>query len=150
MERWTCPHCDRDFGRVNQGHMCSPGMTLDEYFADAKPWEQPIYEVVANHLTGLGDVIIDPIAMGIMFKNGPMLCELRAKTRWTALGFSLRRKLESGRLSRKVVDYNNGKFFHVINVDDASGAELAGMLESRMSVVRYGFGLHTESSSLIY
>lgn len=118
MERWTCPNCDRDFGRVNQGHMCSPGMSLDEYFAAAKPWERPIYDVVAGHITGLGDVIIDPIAMGIMFKNGPMLCELRAKTKWTALGFSLRRKLETGRLSRKIVDYNNGKFFHVINVND--------------------------------
>jgi hypothetical protein len=115
VDRWTCPECDRQFGKTNQGHMCSPGFTLEEYFASAKAWEQPIYEVVANHLTGLGDVIIDPIAMGIMFKNGPMCCELRAKTKWTALGFSLRRKLESGRLSRKVVDYG-GKYFHVINI----------------------------------
>ena len=117
MERWTCPDCERQFGRKNQGHMCRPGMSLDEYFDQAKPWERPIYDVVAAHLTSLGDVIIDPIAMGIMFKNGPMLCELRAKTKWTALGISLRRKIDSGRFSRKVVEFG-GKYFHVINVTD--------------------------------
>jgi hypothetical protein len=119
MEPWTCPLCERQFGRTNQGHMCNPGLSVEEYFANAKPWERPIFDVVAAHLTSLGPVIIDPIAIGVLFKNGPMLCELRAKTKWTALGFSLRRRLESGRLSRKVVDYNNGKFFHVINLGDA-------------------------------
>ena len=39
--------------------------------------------------------------------------------KWTALGFNLRRRLESGRLSRKVVDHN-GKFWHIINIDDAA------------------------------
>lgn len=97
--------------------MCSPGMTLDEYFATASEWERPIFDKVSAHLEGLGDVIIDPIAMGIMFKNGPMLCELRAMKKWTAVGFFLRRRLTSGRLSRKVVDYQ-GKFFHVINVSE--------------------------------
>ncbi len=115
VERWTCPDCNREFGRKNQGHLCSPGLTLEEYFATAKPWEEPIFRVVSDHLHTLGDVIVDPLQMGIMFKNGPMLCELRAKTKWTALGFSLRRRLDSGRLSRKVVDYSS-KYFHVINV----------------------------------
>lgn len=99
--------------------MCSPGLSLDDYFATAAEWERPIFEAVSSHLMSLGDVIIDPLAMGIMFKNGPMLCQLRAMKKWTALGFSLRRRLASDRLSRKVVDYK-GKYFHVINVNDAS------------------------------
>ena len=118
MERWRCPSCKREFGRKNQGHMCSPGLTLEQYFEAAKPWERPIYDVVSTHLLSLGDVIIDPLAMGIRFKNGPMLCELRAKSKWTALGFSLRRKLSSSKLSRKVVDYGP-KAFHVINISHA-------------------------------
>lgn len=117
MERWTCPKCQRQFGRPNQGHTCSPGLSLEEYFATAKPWERPIFERVSVHVGSLGDVIVDPLAMGIMFKNGPMMCELRAMKKWTAVGFFLRRRLTSGRLSRKVVDYN-GKFFHVVNVSD--------------------------------
>ncbi len=117
MERWTCPKCSREFGKTNQGHMCNPGLTVAEYFATANDWERPIFDKVAEHLQGLGDVIVDPLAIGILFKNGPMLCELRAKKKWTALGFFLRRRLTSNKLSRKVADYQ-GKFFHVINVDD--------------------------------
>ena len=94
---------------------------MANYFAAAKPWERAIFDVVNDHLSSLegGDLIVDPIAMGIMFKNGPMICELRAKTKWTALGFSLARKLTSNKLSRKVVEYTpSGKFFHVINISD--------------------------------
>lgn len=121
MTRWRCPDCEREFGKVRQGHMCSPGLSVEDYFAEAKPWERPIFDVVNGHLSSLegGDLIVDPIAMGIMFKNGPMICELRTKTKWTALGFSLARKLTSQKLSRKVVEYApSGKFFHVINISN--------------------------------
>ena len=99
--------------------MCAPGLTVEEYFQTAQPWERPIFDVVSRHLESLGEVIVDPIAMGIQFKNGPVFCMLRAMKRWTALGFSLRRRLDSDRLSRKVTDYQ-GKYFHVINLNDAS------------------------------
>ena len=36
----------------------------------------------------------------------------------------------------------------VINVDDAHGADLAGRLEGRMPVIRYGFSLHTDLRAL--
>ena len=117
MERWTCPDCQRQFGKPNQSHTCSPGFTIDDYFATAKPWERAIFDRVADHLEGLGDVIVDPISIGILFKNGPVFCQLRAMKRWTALGFSLDRRLTSARISRKVVEYH-GKYFHVVNVDD--------------------------------
>lgn len=97
--------------------MCAPGLTLEEYFETAQPWERPIFDVIAGHLEGLGEVIVDPIAVGIQFKNGPVFCILRAMKRWTALGFTLRRRLDSDRMSRKVADYK-GKYFHVVNVDD--------------------------------
>ncbi len=118
MQRWTCPKCSREFGQKSQGHICTKGLTLNEYFSTAEPWEQPIFDKVNTHLTSLGDVIVDPIAMGIMFKNGPMFCELRAKKKWTAVGFFLRHRLTSIRLSRKVADYQN-KYFHVININDS-------------------------------
>lgn len=118
MERWTCPNCNRAFGKKNQSHLtCEPAISLDEYFAVAKPFEKPVFDAVNTHLSTLDDVIIDPLGVGILLKNGPMFAELRPKTKWVALGFSLPRKLESGRLSRKVVEYGH-KHFHVINVDD--------------------------------
>lgn len=92
-------------------------MSLEEYFTTAKPFEKPVFDAINLHLQTLDDVIIDPVGIGILLKNGPMFAELRPKTKWVALGFSLPRKLESGRLSRKVTEYGK-KFFHVINVDD--------------------------------
>lgn len=118
MDRWTCPNCDRVFGKKNQAHMtCEPAVTLEEYFAAGKPFERPIFEAVHAGIGDFEGLIIDPIGVGILLKNGPMFAELRPKTKWTALGFSLGRKLENGRLSRKVVDYGQ-KYFHVINVTD--------------------------------
>ena len=120
MTRWTCPNCNRVFGKLNQSHMtCEPAISLDEYFAEAKPFEKPIFDAVKVHLDTLDDVIIDPLNIGILLKNGPMFAELRPKTKWVAVGFSLSRKLETGRLSRKVVNYGS-KYFHVINVTEPS------------------------------
>lgn len=36
----------------------------------------------------------------------------------------------------------------ILNVDDPSGAELADMLDGKMPVVRYGFGVHTDMRAL--
>ncbi len=120
MERWTCPKCSRVFGKQNQSHFtCEPAISLEEYFATAKPFEKPVFDAVNLHLQKLDDVIIDPVGVGILLKNGPVFAELRPKSKWVALGFSLSRKLESGRLSRKVSEFGR-KFYHVINVDDPS------------------------------
>jgi hypothetical protein len=103
--------------------MCRPGVTVDE-FLDASPdFIGPVFERVHEHLVAVdreadgGTLIVDPLATKVLFKNGPTFCILEVKTRWVAVGFSLRRRLDSGRLSRKVADYGS-KFFHVINVAD--------------------------------
>ncbi len=117
-ERWTCPDCQRVFGKKNQSHLkCEPAISPDQYFAQARPFERPIFDAVYLRLGHLDGLIVDPIGVGILLKNGPMFAELRPKTKWTALGFSLGRKVNSGRLSRKVVSYGK-KYFHVINIDD--------------------------------
>lgn len=33
MKGWVCPSCDRLFDRPGRGHDCSPGLTIEEYFA---------------------------------------------------------------------------------------------------------------------
>ncbi len=118
MERWTCPNCKRVFGKLNQSHLtCEPAVTIEEYFSQARPFERPIYEAVVARIGHLDGLIIDPLNIGILLKNGPMFAELRPKTKWTALGFSLGRRLESGRLSRKVSSFGK-KHFHVINMTE--------------------------------
>jgi Domain of unknown function (DUF5655) len=123
MVRWTCPLCRRDFGAVGRNHTCDPGLTIDEFFDRSPAYVAPVFRRVRDHLAdvdatvGTGDLIVDPLATKVLFKNGPTFCILEVKTKWTAVGFVLHRKLSSGRLSRKVLDYGE-KFYHVINVVD--------------------------------
>lgn len=116
MTVWTCPDCGRDFGAEGQVHDCRPGLTVDEYSQDALPYFRPIYDLVEERLTKLdGDLIIDPIDKMVLFKHGGTFATLTSMTKWVAVGFSLRRKLSSARLSRKVQGYGS-KFHHVVNL----------------------------------
>ncbi len=122
MATWTCPDCNRDFGAVGRGHMCSPGLTTAEFVASVPEYVAPIFRAVHDHLRRVdtevdGDLIVDPLAKKVLFKNGPTFCILDVKTKWVAVGFSLRRGLETGRLSRKTSE-QGGRYYHVINVDD--------------------------------
>lgn len=118
MTVWTCTDCGRDFGSVGQRHDCRPGLTIDEYAAGALPCFRPIHDLVAGRLATLdGDLIVDPIDKMVLFKHGGTFATLQSMTRWVALGFSLRRKLTSPRLARKVQEYG-AKFHHVVNLTD--------------------------------
>ncbi len=115
---WTCPDCKRSFGAKGRNHTCKPGLTLDEYFASARPEARPIFEAINAHLETLeGDLIVDPLDKKILFKNGPTIAIMDSMTKWVALGFTLRRKVSSKRFSRKVIDYQ-GKYYHVANLTD--------------------------------
>lgn len=120
--QWVCPECNRTFGRVGQGHACEPGLSIEDYFAEAHQRERPIFDVVSGHLDSLGPVVIEPVNIGIMFKNGPRFAELRTMKKWVALTFMHPVKLESNRFSRKVIapPSPNGKWYHVINVTEPS------------------------------
>ncbi len=120
MPTWTCPDCNRTFGAVGRNHMCNPGLTITEFLTDAADFVEPVFRrvhdlLVAHDDANGGDLIVDPLASKVLFKNGPTFCILDVKTKWVAVGFSLRRKLESGRLSRKTADYGD-KYFHIVNV----------------------------------
>lgn len=118
MATWTCPNCDRTFGQKGRGHICKPGITVDEYLSEALPITGPIHERILDHVTTLdGDLIVDPLDAGIMYKHDAMFAMITSKTKWVALTVQLPRKLESGRVSRKVVDYGN-LFSHVFNLTD--------------------------------
>lgn len=99
-------------------------MDLDEYFSTGPERERPIFDATWAHLSTLvsdeGETVyVEPVSVGIFFKGRRTFAQLRPMTRWVALSFNLDRKLESTRLSRKVVA-NGGRFFHVINVAESS------------------------------
>ena len=128
---WTCPNCDRRFGAPGQSHMCAPGLTLEEYFAGARPEAEPIFRVINDHLETLdGDLIVDPVnARKILFKNGPTFAILDSMTKWVALGMNLTRKLDTPRLSRKIAEAgaNNYHVFNLTSVEMVDD-ELLGWL----------------------
>lgn len=96
-------------------------MSIDEFFAHGDARERPIFDAVMDHLDQLGPVVVDPVQVGILFKNGPVFAELRPMTRWVALTFFLPVELDHPRLSRKVVPAGGKgrRFYHVINIADA-------------------------------
>lgn len=117
---WTCPRCDRRFGRANQGHECAPAMSIDEYFQSGPDFEPAIFAAIRDHMQSLDpDIWFEPVSVGIFFKRRSSFLQLRTMTKWVAVAFNLDRKLEHGRLSRKVVSHGR-RFYHVVNVRDAS------------------------------
>lgn len=123
MTSWTCPSCQRRFGRRNQSHECAPALTIEEYFATGPAHERPVYEVVREHLDSVGPVHVEPVSVGIFFKRSRTFAELRPKTRWVVLSFILSTHVDSPRISRRVSisgarTYYETKLHSADDVDD--------------------------------
>ena len=129
---WTCPECGRLFARARQGHACSPGLSLDEYFSTGPAHERPIFNAVMEGLAGLGPVHVELVQVGIFLKNPKRFAELRPKDRWVAVSFSLGRRATHRTIVRKVIPYGQ-RYWHVANVaspDDIDTGLLALLTEA--------------------
>ena len=122
VEGWTCPECDRLFGRNRQSHDCSPAMSLEEYFSTGPSHERPIFDAVMRHLKGVGPLHVEPVSVGIFLKNPRNFAELRPKDRWVAVSFGLNRKVTHPAIKRKVVEWS-GRYWHVANVTSPADVE---------------------------
>lgn len=127
---WTCPECQRRFGKKKQSHECAPAMTFDDYFASGPDFERPVYEAIHAHLETLDrDIYEEPVSVGIFVKRRTTFLQLRTMTKWIAVCFNLNRRLTSDRLARKVIEHS-GRFYHVVNVESPGEVddELKGWL----------------------
>jgi len=123
MDRWTCPRCEREFGKVRQAHTCVPGITVDETFAGRPPWQRPIYDAIVDHLATVGPVHADAVYVGVFLKRAQKFAEVRPKARSVSLELVLPRVVESARVARhmaiaptRVVHFV--KLTDVVQVDD--------------------------------
>jgi hypothetical protein len=113
---------------------------MDEFLGSALPVARPVVETIVAHLRDVDRddlLIVDPVDSAVLLKAGPTFALLRPMKRWVAVGFSLRRKLESTRLSRKVVDHGS-RYHHVVNIDDAAQVDdelLAWLVEAFLGEV---------------
>jgi uncharacterized protein DUF5655 len=132
---WVCPACRRQFGKRNQSHDCEPAMSLEEYFSSGPERERPIFDAVMAHLATVGPVHVEPVSVGIFLKRHRSFAELRPMQRWVALSFSLSRRMDHPRITRKVVPYG-GRYFHVVNLrepDDLDDEVRAALTEAYLS-----------------
>ncbi len=122
MARWTCPRCDREFGRAQQSHTCLPGNSVDASFS-AHAEQRAIYDAIVEYLAGLGAIHADAVSVGVFLKSDRKLAELRPKARWLSCSLYLPRAIDDARIARslplsaqRVV--NEVKLRNVADVDD--------------------------------
>ena len=99
---WTCPECERRFGRKGQSHVCEPGLTVDEFFS-AQPAEyREIHDVIADYLGEMGPLIVEPVEVGIFYKRNSTFAQLRPrKSGGSAVSMVLSRRLDHARITRR-------------------------------------------------
>jgi hypothetical protein len=90
-------------------------MTLTDYFATGPPFERPIFDVVMAHLDSLGPVHVEPVSVGIFFKQPRKFAQLRPMQKWVALSFSLPRPVDHRLMTRKPIAHG-GRYYCVINL----------------------------------
>jgi hypothetical protein len=117
---WTCPQCDRSFGRTGQSHVCLPVMLVDEYFRDRPPHEREIYDAVVGHLQSVGTVDVEAATVGILVKRRRTFVELRPKQKWVELSIMLTRPIDDPRVSRRITVSrgHTAYFFRLRNAAD--------------------------------
>jgi hypothetical protein len=124
--RWTCPACDREFGRANQAHACVPGCSVDECFAGRPPVQRAIYEALLAHLATLGPVHVDAVSVGVFLKCERTLAEVRPMARNLSVNLVLPRAIDDPRISR-TIRASGERFVHIVklfgvdDVDDQLG-----------------------------
>ncbi|MHB8576140.1 MAG: DUF5655 domain-containing protein [Dehalococcoidia bacterium] len=99
-ERWTCPKCNRSFGRPNRPHTCVPALSADEYFATRTAAQRRIYDAVVAHVQEFDAVEIEAVYVGILMKRSRTFAELRPKRDGFRLSVLLERVVEHPRISR--------------------------------------------------
>jgi hypothetical protein len=102
VPRWTCPRCDREFGRAHQSHTCVPGCTVDDTFAGHPPAQRAIYAAIIGHLRSLGLVHEDAVGVGVFLKRDRKLAEVRPRSRDVSLSLYLPRPVHDPRFSRVI------------------------------------------------
>ena len=101
VSRWTCPKCDREFGRAQQSHVCVPGCTVEECLAPWPPAYREIYDRITDHLATLGPLHADAVRVGVFLKSDRKLAEVRPKARSLSLALFLPRPVDHPRISRR-------------------------------------------------
>ena len=115
MPRWTCPNCEREFGRTRQAHVCVPGITVEELLSRHPPWVAEVYAAVIDALRPLGPVHEDAVGVGVFLKSDRTIAHFRPQVRSVQLWIFLPDRLEDERFSR-VVPTGVDRYVHLVKL----------------------------------
>jgi len=77
-------------------------MTVDEYLATQPDGWHATYRAALDALREAGDVVVDPVPVGILVKRRGTFCELRPKKAAVECSFKLTHTLDHPRIRRVV------------------------------------------------
>ena len=89
--RWTCPSCDREFGRARTSHVCVPGTTVESVFAGRPAYMLEVYQTILARLRESGPVHEDAVTVGVFLKARRKIAEVRPMVRGVKLHLFLPR-----------------------------------------------------------
>ena len=98
MGRWTCPYCEREFGRAHQSHTCVPGGTVEQTFAGRPQSYVDAFWTIMAHLESLGPVHVDAVGVGVFLKSDRKLAEIRPMARSLNVWLLVPHPIHSGRV----------------------------------------------------
>jgi uncharacterized protein DUF5655 len=75
-------------------------MSLDDYFATGSPLERAIFDAIEEQLAWIGDVRIEPVAVGILLKRSRTFAELRPMVGRVRLSILMSRRLDHPRVTK--------------------------------------------------
>jgi hypothetical protein len=130
--RWKCAGCGRQFGRRNQSHECAPSGSVASFFAGRPPEQRRVYDAIAKHLKTLGPVLVDPVAVCIMFKRTRTFAEVRSKRSALVLSVLLSRSVSDPRIVKALRTSANrvAHFIELARVEDVDDAVRDWLSES--------------------
>lgn len=125
---WTCPRCDRSFGRPNRPHVCEAGLPialrLDELPEPQRKAAEAVIAVARRHR----DLVVEAVAVGIFIKRERTIVEMRPKKRWLDLSFITTTHIASERIARAIkLSTGTAYFVHLHDERDVD-RELRGWL----------------------
>ncbi|MDG2028341.1 MAG: DUF5655 domain-containing protein [Acidimicrobiales bacterium] len=104
MPRWTCPSCDRSFGRRGQGHVCEPTEPLDDYLDRWSASDREIAERILDAMDDCGPVDVEAAKVGLFFSTTRKIVQLRPKSKRLELMVIVARRVDGDRVRRIIAD----------------------------------------------
>jgi hypothetical protein len=126
---WTCPRCDRSFGKANRAHECSPAMPIEVWFDERTEPHRRAAAAVLTIVQRHQGLIVEAVGVGVLIKRERTIVELRPKTRWLDLSFISTATIESERIARTIeMATGTAYFVHLADERDVD-AELRRWLD---------------------